>query len=753
MGEMVLSSEEREARVESRTEKEEEEEMEKSVTEIGMEKRKMNKKRTSGSSSGVVRWERFLPRMMLRVLLVEADDSTRQIIAALLRKCSYRVAAVPDGLKAWEILKRRAHNIDLILTEVDLPSISGFALLTLIMEHEICKNIPVIMMSSQDSVSTVYKCMLRGAADYLVKPIRKNELRNLWQHVWRRQSSNVGKNDPQDESVGQENAEATSENNAASNRSSGHMARGQRNNELIQKRSDSQSSCTKPELETEGGPMDNMKEFSQPRWGKLFPSEIISQNNEACIHLGHNFPMHETEAGVVDACKDDNKTTLGKDAKPESQRRDDNISNETCDNNYAIVNSSRETTDLIGTFHNYPDCTEKGIGELDSSPQLDLSLKRSHPIGFWNEHTEERRTLGHSNASAFTRYTNRPLQPPQTTVANASNHQKEYGSNSEKMLSNIVTGCSSDTVGITRNTQRSIITLATGQSKESEVATSCSQQRVFPLPVPVKGVQSNNLFTGFGSGFSPIFCTQSGPSPMPSPSLFSQQKPSFRMNMFYPHNLENRNFEQQYNSHTQNRNDAANQPMHKQENKLDSLEDRGHISPPTDQSASSSFGNGGASHHNSIGYGSACGSNSNADHIAFVRAASENKNEEGVFALSGSSHRSVQREAALTKFRLKRKERCYEKKVRYESRKKLAEQRPRVKGQFVRQVHMDPSHLETDVVWIAKEEVNRETWIQPKIGDLSGAIPESLQCILPTKQSWYAQVPLKNGCSARTSSH
>ena len=33
--------------------------------------------------------ERFLPRMRLRVLLVEPDDSTRQIIAALLRKCSY----------------------------------------------------------------------------------------------------------------------------------------------------------------------------------------------------------------------------------------------------------------------------------------------------------------------------------------------------------------------------------------------------------------------------------------------------------------------------------------------------------------------------------------------------------------------------------------------------------------------------------------------------------------------------------------
>ncbi|GJX20608.1 two-component response regulator-like APRR5 [Tanacetum coccineum] len=62
--------------------------------------------------------------------------------------------------------------------------IGGFALLTLIMEHEVCKNIPVIMMSAHDSVSTVYKCMLKGAANFLVKPVQKNELKNLWQHVW-----------------------------------------------------------------------------------------------------------------------------------------------------------------------------------------------------------------------------------------------------------------------------------------------------------------------------------------------------------------------------------------------------------------------------------------------------------------------------------------------------------------------------------------------------------------------------------------
>ncbi|KAJ0266680.1 Two-component response regulator-like APRR3 [Hirschfeldia incana] len=51
---------------------------------------------------------------------------------------------------------------------------------------------------------------------------------------------------------------------------------------------------------------------------------------------------------------------------------------------------------------------------------------------------------------------------------------------------------------------------------------------------------------------------------------------------------------------------------------------------------------------------------------------------------SSGSDRAAQREAALMKFRLKRKDRCFEKKVRYHSRKKLADQRPRVKGQFIR---------------------------------------------------------------------
>lgn len=43
-----------------------------------------------------------------------------------------------------------------------------------------------LVMSAQDEVSIVVKCLRLGAADYLVKPLRTNELLNLWTHMWRR---------------------------------------------------------------------------------------------------------------------------------------------------------------------------------------------------------------------------------------------------------------------------------------------------------------------------------------------------------------------------------------------------------------------------------------------------------------------------------------------------------------------------------------------------------------------------------------
>ncbi|PSS32282.1 Two-component response regulator-like [Actinidia chinensis var. chinensis] len=648
-------------------------------TEAERERERSEKKMKEDGAASVVRWEKFLPRMVLRVLLVEADDSTRQIIAALLRKCSYRVAAVPDGLKAWEVLKGKPHNIDLILTEVDLPSISGFALLTLITEHEICKNIPVIMMSSNDSISMVYKCMLRGAADFLVKPVRKNELRNLWQHVWRRQSSSSGGHGPQNESVAQQKAEATAENNATSNHSSGFRACVERNRECIEKGSDAQSSCTKPDLESERAHTENVQDSLQ---------HVKIQKHEECVKSSNKLRMNDCEDRglVVATCEDANAMTQREDMETESGKGQANIVSEACCTNHVLVNSSREAIDLIGAFDNYLKCdfgssfSNSGMHKFDSSPPLDLSLRRFHSSGSVNQVSDGRHTLNHSDASAFSRYVNRALQPPHSSVP-MSNQQKDYGTNSDRELSNHILNHNSETHYLSLSSQKNMLSLATDQSGQVDGAFPSPQKTVLPFPVPMRGIRFDSLGTAYGSVIPQMFCTQSG--------LSRHEEPSIQVNAFHQSNLEIQTPRQLID---QNANNCAYQTEHKQRQNWESSDDRRHFSSATDQSASSSFCNGTASHLNSIG----CGSNGNVDQAPVVRAAAESGKEEGVCIHDRNSHRSVQREAALNKFRLKRKDRCFEKKVRYESRKKLAEQRPRVKGQFVRQAQNEMEPVGTE---------------------------------------------------------
>ncbi|CAI5462305.1 unnamed protein product [Closterium sp. Yama58-4] len=146
-----------------------------------------------GISAGGPGWEAFLPQGSLRVLLVEDDDSTRHVVGALLRNCSYEVTPASNGVHAWELLTASgAARFDLVLTDVVMPGLSGIGLLTRIMTREALRGMPVIMMSSHDSMEMVLKCFQKGAADFLVKPVRKNELKNLWQHVWRRCHSSTG---------------------------------------------------------------------------------------------------------------------------------------------------------------------------------------------------------------------------------------------------------------------------------------------------------------------------------------------------------------------------------------------------------------------------------------------------------------------------------------------------------------------------------------------------------------------------------
>ncbi|CAJ1944121.1 unnamed protein product [Sphenostylis stenocarpa] len=128
----------------------------------------------------------FIDRSKVRILLCDNDSKSSEEVFTLLLRCSYQVTSVRSARQVIDALNAEGQYIDMILAEVDLPVKKGMKLLKYIArDKELCR-IPVIMMSAQDEVSIVVKCLRLGAADYLVKPLRTNELLNLWTHMWRR---------------------------------------------------------------------------------------------------------------------------------------------------------------------------------------------------------------------------------------------------------------------------------------------------------------------------------------------------------------------------------------------------------------------------------------------------------------------------------------------------------------------------------------------------------------------------------------
>ncbi|KAL2539471.1 Two-component response regulator-like APRR1 [Abeliophyllum distichum] len=128
----------------------------------------------------------FIDRSKVRILVCDNDAKSSGEVLTLLCKCSYQVTSVRSPRQVIDALNAEGPDIDIILSEVDLPMSKGLKMLKYIMRDKELRRIPVIMMSAQDEVSIVVKCLKLGAADYLVKPLRTNELLNLWTHMWRR---------------------------------------------------------------------------------------------------------------------------------------------------------------------------------------------------------------------------------------------------------------------------------------------------------------------------------------------------------------------------------------------------------------------------------------------------------------------------------------------------------------------------------------------------------------------------------------
>ncbi|XP_059657770.1 two-component response regulator ORR26 [Cornus florida] len=124
----------------------------------------------------------------LRVLVVDDDPTWLKILEKMLKKCSYEVTICCLARDALNMLRERKDGFDIVISDVNMPDMDGFKLL----EHVgLEMDLPVIMMSVDGETKRVMKGVQHGACDYLLKPIRMKELRNIWQHVFRKKIHEV----------------------------------------------------------------------------------------------------------------------------------------------------------------------------------------------------------------------------------------------------------------------------------------------------------------------------------------------------------------------------------------------------------------------------------------------------------------------------------------------------------------------------------------------------------------------------------
>ncbi|KAK7291692.1 hypothetical protein RIF29_07042 [Crotalaria pallida] len=122
----------------------------------------------------------------LRVLVVDDDPTCLMILERMLRTCLYQVTKCNRAEIALTLLRENKNGFDIVISDVHMPDMDGFKLL----EHiGLEMDLPVIMMSADDSKNVVMKGVTHGACDYLIKPVRIDSLKNIWQHVVRKKKN------------------------------------------------------------------------------------------------------------------------------------------------------------------------------------------------------------------------------------------------------------------------------------------------------------------------------------------------------------------------------------------------------------------------------------------------------------------------------------------------------------------------------------------------------------------------------------
>lgn len=140
------------------------------------------------------------------VLAVDDSIVDRKLIERLLKTSSYQVTTVESGSKALEYLgfseddqacvspnSKQEVRVNMIITDYSMPGMTGYDLLKKIKKSSHLRNIPVVIMSSEDIPTRINRCLEEGAEEFFLKPVRFSDVEKLKPHIIKTENKNYPK--------------------------------------------------------------------------------------------------------------------------------------------------------------------------------------------------------------------------------------------------------------------------------------------------------------------------------------------------------------------------------------------------------------------------------------------------------------------------------------------------------------------------------------------------------------------------------
>ena len=96
-----------------------------------------------------------------KVLIAEDEMFQRLALMDYMDLCDYETISVENGRLALEELRKPENDFDFVLLDLQMPDMNGFELLSLMQEDDKLRLIPVVVMSANESQSTVSQCLCK----------------------------------------------------------------------------------------------------------------------------------------------------------------------------------------------------------------------------------------------------------------------------------------------------------------------------------------------------------------------------------------------------------------------------------------------------------------------------------------------------------------------------------------------------------------------------------------------------------------